>query len=65
MPDGQTQSGSTTSVTGSGESVKQVVCTSCDGFCPVSAKVSDGQVVKITTREHPLFKGVFWVPEGT
>ncbi len=40
------------------ESVKQVVCQSCDGFCPVTAKVEDGQAVKITTREHPLFKGV-------
>ena len=40
------------------ESVKQVVCTSCDGFCPVSATLEDGRVVKIGTRDHPLFKGV-------
>ena len=38
--------------------VKTLVCTSCDGFCPVSAKVEDGRVVKVMTRNHPLFKGV-------
>ncbi len=38
--------------------LKSVVCTSCDGFCPVSAKIEDGRVVKITTRDHPLFRGV-------
>ncbi len=37
---------------------KNVVCTSCDGFCPVAAKVQDGRVVKVTTREHPFFKDV-------
>jgi anaerobic selenocysteine-containing dehydrogenase len=41
-----------------GESIKSVVCTSCDGFCPLAAKVSDGRVVKVTTREHPFFKDV-------
>ncbi len=46
------------SLAGSGEQSKQVVCTSCDGFCPVSAKVVDGRVTKITTRDHPIFKGV-------
>lgn len=40
------------------QSVKQVVCTSCDGFCPVQAKVEDGRVTKITTRDHPMFRGV-------
>jgi len=38
--------------------VQTLVCTSCDGFCPVSAKVEDGRVVKVMTRNHPLFKGV-------
>ena len=28
------------------ESLKSVVCSSCDGFCPVAAKVQDGRVVK-------------------
>ncbi|MDP6709386.1 MAG: molybdopterin-dependent oxidoreductase, partial [Alphaproteobacteria bacterium] len=41
-----------------GETLKSVVCQSCDGFCPVTAKVVDGRVVKIATRDHPLFKGV-------
>ncbi len=53
MQDESTQVGS-----GSNATVKSVVCTSCDGFCPVSAKVEDGRVVKIQTRDHPLFKGV-------
>ncbi|NKC15878.1 MAG: molybdopterin-dependent oxidoreductase [Gammaproteobacteria bacterium] len=38
--------------------LKSVVCMSCDGFCPVAAKVKDGQVVKVTTREHPFFHDV-------
>ena len=38
--------------------LKSVVCTSCDGFCPLSTKVKDGRVVKVTTREHPFFKDV-------
>ena len=38
--------------------VDTLVCTSCDGFCPVSAKVEDGRVVKVVQRDHPLFKGV-------
>lgn len=37
---------------------KSVVCMSCDGFCPVAAKVQNNQVVKVTTREHPFFKDV-------
>ena len=37
---------------------KNVVCTSCDGFCPVAAKVRDGRVVKVTTRDHPFFRDV-------
>lgn len=53
MPDTYTQAGTESTAT-----VKSVVCTSCDGFCPVSAKVEDGRVVKIQTRDHPLFKGV-------
>ena len=39
-------------------SSKSVVCHSCDCFCPLSAKVDDGQVVKVTTRDHPFFKDV-------
>ena len=39
-------------------STKSVVCHSCDCFCPLSAKVDDGQVVKVTTRDHPFFKDV-------
>jgi len=58
MPDGNTQSSSATQQSGTSEGTKQVVCTSCDGFCPVSARVEDGRVVKITTRDHPMFKGV-------
>ena len=46
MAYGQTQTGSITRQSKSDESVKQVVCTSCDGFCPVSANVEDGRVVK-------------------
>lgn len=38
--------------------VKTVVCATCDGFCPVSANVKDGRVVKVTPRDHPLFKDV-------
>lgn len=37
---------------------KNVVCTSCDGFCPVLAKVKDGRVIKVTPRDHPFFKDV-------
>ena len=43
---------------GNGETLKTVVCSSCDGFCPLAAKVEDGRVVKVTTREHPFFKDV-------
>ncbi len=45
-------------LTQTGEVLKDVVCASCDGFCPVSAKVVDGQVVKVQTRSHPIFKDV-------
>jgi len=38
--------------------LKNVTCYSCDGFCPVAAKVANGRVVKVTTREHPFFKDV-------
>ena len=37
---------------------KNVVCTSCDGFCPVSAKIKDGRVVKVATRDIPILKDV-------
>jgi anaerobic selenocysteine-containing dehydrogenase len=40
------------------ETLKTVVCSTCDGFCPVAAKVKDGRVVKVTTREHPFFKDI-------
>ena len=43
---------------GQTETLKSVVCSSCDGFCPLAAKVQDGRVVKVTTREHPFFKDV-------
>lgn len=56
--DEYSQAKSSASETAAEESVKQVVCQSCDGFCPVSAKIEDGRAVKITTRDHPLFKGV-------
>jgi anaerobic selenocysteine-containing dehydrogenase len=39
-------------------SIKSVVCATCDGFCPVSAKVENGRVVKVTSRDHPLLKDV-------
>lgn len=40
------------------ETLKSVVCSSCDGFCPTAAKVKEGRVVKVTTRKHPFFKDV-------
>ncbi|MGI9411430.1 MAG: molybdopterin-containing oxidoreductase family protein [Hyphomicrobiaceae bacterium] len=40
------------------ETTKQVICGTCDGFCPVSAKVKDGRVVKVTPRSDPLLKDV-------
>lgn len=36
--------------------MKNVVCSSCDGLCPLAAKIQDGQVVKVTTRDHPFMK---------
>ena len=56
MPDGL--SGQERFENGSGSVLKNVVCTSCDGFCPVAAKVEDGRVVKVTTRDHPILKDV-------
>ena len=44
--------------------VETLVCTSCDGFCPVAAKVEDGRVVKVQTRNHPLFKGVLCMKDS-
>ncbi|MCS5574358.1 MAG: molybdopterin-dependent oxidoreductase, partial [Pseudomonadales bacterium] len=35
-----------------------VVCSSCDGFCPVTAKVQDGQVVKVHSRDDPMLKDI-------
>jgi len=35
-----------------------VVCSSCDGFCPVTAKVVDGQVVKVGSRKDPMLKDI-------
>ena len=49
---------------GSGSVLKNVVCGSCDGFCPVAAKVEDGRVVKVTTRDHPLLKDVICMKGG-
>ncbi len=40
------------------ETTKNVICGTCDGFCPVQAKVKDGRVVKVTSRDHPLLKDV-------
>ena len=40
------------------DTLKQVVCTSCDGFCPLTVQVKEGQAVKVTTRDHPMFKDV-------
>ena len=37
---------------------RDVVCTSCDGFCPVSAKIKNGRVFKVATRDAPIFKDV-------
>ena len=56
MPDGLT--GRDGFENGSGSVLKNVVCTSCDGFCPVAAKVEDGRVVKVATRDHPVLKDV-------
>lgn len=41
-----------------------VVCTSCDEFCPVSATIKDGQVVKVTPRVHPFFKEVIYMKDA-
>ena len=49
---------------GSGSVLKNVVCGSCDGFCPVAAKVEDGRVVKVTTRDHPILKDVICMKGG-
>ena len=53
MPDGQSKA-----VIEQGQTLKNVVCTSCDGFCPVAVKVDEGQAVKVPTRDHPLLKDV-------
>ena len=49
---------------GSTSVLKNVVCGSCDGFCPVAAKVEDGRVVKVTTRDHPILKDVICMKGG-
>ena len=56
MPDGM--SGRERFENASDGTLKNVVCSSCDGFCPVAAKVEDGRVVKVTTRDHPILKDV-------
>ena len=53
MPDGQAGNSAKTT-----ETLKNVICQTCDSFCPVAVKVKDGRAVKITTRDHPLFKDV-------
>lgn len=53
MPDGHVKKS-----TQRNQQLKNVVCSSCDGFCPVAVKVEEGEVVKVTTRDHPLFKDV-------
>jgi len=35
-----------------------VVCSTCDNFCPVSARVEDGRVVKVSARKDPFLKDV-------
>ncbi len=40
---------------------KQVVCSSCDNFCPLTAKVEGGRVVKVSARDHPLLRDVICV----
>ena len=40
------------------ETTKQVICGTCDGFCPVQAKVKDGRVVRVTPRSAPILKDV-------
>ncbi|WP_137923774.1 molybdopterin-dependent oxidoreductase [Cupriavidus sp. 2SB] len=37
---------------------KNVICGTCDGFCPVQANVKDGRVVKVAPRNHPILKDV-------
>jgi len=37
---------------------KDVICGTCDGFCPVQAKIKDGRVIKVTPRDHPILKDV-------
>ena len=58
MPDGLSSARSGQNPGEAGEKLKNVVCASCDGFCPVAAKVEDGRVVKVTTRDHPILKDV-------
>jgi len=40
------------------QATRNLVCTSCDGFCPIAVKIRDGRVVKVSTRDHLLFKDV-------
>ncbi|MBI2736673.1 MAG: molybdopterin-dependent oxidoreductase [Rhodospirillales bacterium] len=35
-----------------------VVCSTCDNFCPVSARIEDGRVVKVSARKDPFLKDV-------
>ncbi|MCP5180152.1 MAG: molybdopterin-dependent oxidoreductase [Pseudomonadales bacterium] len=38
-----------------------VVCSSCDNFCPVRAKVVNGQVVKVAARNDPFLRDIICV----
>lgn len=40
------------------EETRNLVCTRCDGVCPIAVKIRDGCVVKVTTPDHPLSKDV-------
>ena len=40
------------------ETPRNLVRTRCDGFCPIAVKIRDDRAVKVTRRDHPLFKDV-------
>jgi anaerobic selenocysteine-containing dehydrogenase len=40
---------------------KNVVCSSCDQFCPLTATVRDGRVVKVHARDNPFLRDVICV----
>ena len=39
------------------ETIKKVICASCDVSCSVKAHVKNGRVVKVSQSDNPLFKG--------